>query len=221
MILLVAATGIILNIYAAPHKTVNKIFNIEMPKVIKNADDTCRIELTECISESPPGQPLLPMYGTSFEIPSGYEVEDVTLIRVALQSIALTSPIEWSQPAYRPGDQPVYVDADLQIYQSDEVYPAADALIWRTDPTEGKTLLSVSFSPLQYYPAANQLLYSTGITLSISLSEAKANIVAPIQKLTTTPSPLNPASFSNAFVSSIVAAPPTQAATKARSSCIF
>jgi len=75
---------------------------------------------------------------------------------------------------------------------SDELYPAGNALRWRSDPTDGSTLCSVSFAPLQYNPLAMQLLGSTGMTVHLSLRESKADVTPLIGKLNSPPSPLDP-----------------------------
>jgi len=188
----VVATGFILNIDAAPLKFITRSYDFDLPEIIEQADSSCRVVLDNTVPENIPGQPLLPHFRTSFEIPDGYEVETVTLIRGDIRTVPLTSPVEWGQPVYKPGDQPLFCAPDPLIYLSDELYPAANALRWRCDPTDGSTLFSISFAPLQYQPRAGKLHCSAGVTVHLSLIESRADSMQLIQKLNAPPSPLDP-----------------------------
>ena len=191
-ILLVAVTGLIINIYAAPHNFITKKYNFNLPEIIEQANNTCRVILDNSIPDNTPSCPTLPQFGVSFEIPDGYEVEDVTLITDGIKTVQLISPVEWGQPPYKPGDQPLFCDPDPLIYLSNELYPVNNAIEWRTDPTGTDTLFSLHFAPLQYNPLERKLLCSTSVTVHISLIEQKANINELMQKLDLSASPLDP-----------------------------
>lgn len=184
--------GSTINIFAAPQNTITRFFEFNQPAIIVQADNTCRVEMDHTRPDDIPAKPAMPLYAVSIEIPAGQSVDSVTLNKSPTESILLTSPITHSQPLIRPGDQPRLVDPDPQIYRTDAAYPANHRLSWRTDPTSGKTLLSVIFTPLQYNPVQGKLFYYKNITLTVSLSQIQKAFVEPIQKFGIITSPLDP-----------------------------
>ncbi|MDD2600991.1 MAG: C25 family cysteine peptidase, partial [Kiritimatiellae bacterium] len=189
---IVAAISAVFSTGAAPQKTITKTFNFKVPQIIEQADNTCRVAQENTIPNNIPGEPILPQFGASFNLPDGYEVEAVTLLRGKTQPIALTSQVEWGQPFFKPGDPPLFCAPDPLIYLSHELYPANNALQWRCDPTDGSTLFSLSFAPLQYNPLATRLLCSASVTAHITLTEKPRAAIDPIQGLDLAASLLNP-----------------------------
>jgi hypothetical protein len=188
---LVVVIGFILNIYAAPQKVLTKKYSFKLPEVKEQANNTSRVVLENTIPDNTPGKPALPQYRDSFQIPFGYDIQDISVIREDIKTIDLISPVEWGLPAYKPGEQPIYCDPDPLVYLSDKLYPAANSHQWRTDPTDDTTLLSVTFFPLRYNPLQRQLHCCASATIYITLVEKKANISVLFEKLDASPSPLD------------------------------
>ena len=180
-----------INIFAAQQNLITRFFEFKQPTIVEQADNTCRVSMENMRPDDIPAKPAMPLYSVAIELPPDITVESVTLSKSPAESIALISPITHSQPFIRPGEQPRLVGPDPQIYNADAAYPTNHRLNWRTDPTSGKTLLSVIFTPLQYNPVQSTLLYYKSITLCVSVSQTQAAVATPLQKFGISPSPLS------------------------------
>ncbi len=178
-----------------------------IPETSLSPEGLTRVSVTDCATDYQTGRPLLPVRGVTFDLPGGAEIVSVTLTPGALREIALAAPVEWGQPPNLPSEQPAArVAPDPAVYGGTDCYPDLRKPVWRTDPTGGRTLLSVQVPPAIFDPARNVLLAAGSVTVTVAFSEKAASPLIPstapaplLAELT--PSPLEPGPHTYAVVS--------------------
>ncbi|HRU70554.1 MAG TPA: C25 family cysteine peptidase [Kiritimatiellia bacterium] len=155
------------------------------PVVATLADGTCRAMVEGCEPDVQTARPVLPVQGTSMTIPSGYEVENVTVTPLNVHDIPLPAPLEWGQPPHIPGTPPApHVGPDAAIYAQATPYPDPALAPWRADRCGGdESLLSVALYPVRYVPAAGRLLAAEALIVTVNLRPAAALPPAPPPRL--------------------------------------
>ncbi|MCL2104193.1 MAG: C25 family cysteine peptidase, partial [Kiritimatiellaeota bacterium] len=143
-------------------------FTFAAPDIAPTPDGYTRITLDGGIPDARPGHPLLPVRGVSIPLPADIEIVSVTVTPHPPQEIALAHPVVHAQQPHVPGEAPVSVPPDAEVYQRDEFYPPLNEHLWRTDAADGGTLLSLRLYPVRYNPVRNSLLVSGALTVTVA-----------------------------------------------------
>lgn len=168
-----------LGIHAAPANSLSQTVSFPPPTVSLTKDGRTCVNVAGCEPDMQTAKPVLPVTGLSFDIPSGFEVASVTLTPVLIREIPLAAPVQCGQPPRLPDDPPQPpVAPDAGIYGGATPYPNAAQPVWRTDPSEGTTLLSVKVFPVRFDPSRNVLLAAGAVTATVTLQPAAAPLPA-------------------------------------------
>lgn len=119
-----------------------------------------------------PGTPWLPAKFISVLLPAGAVATgvDVKAPEELLMKDVLLAPV---QPPQRRGLPPrAPVPPDALAYASQDITPAAQALLCGTHELRGYTLASVRVNPLRYNPARRELWYAPRLEITVTYQEA-------------------------------------------------
>ncbi len=165
---------------AAPAEGLSRALSFPLPTVTLTSEGLSRVTLPDGATEAPPGKPALPVCGVAFDVPDGFAVATVSLTPGRIREIPLASPVEWGQPPRQPSDPPApAVGPDPAIYGSDAPYPDLASPVWRTDSTDGGTLLSVQVPPVRVSPTRALLLAAETVTVTVTLRAQPATAATP------------------------------------------
>lgn len=116
-----------------------------------------------------PGEPDLPFFGYSLLLPEGNEATHITVKREGAVVYPLSGMIAPVQPQY-PLSHEIREQPALPnplFYDSPEVFPRDNAKGLRTEFLNGHPIAFGTFSPFDYFPAKNELVFYKYITVEI------------------------------------------------------
>ena len=151
---------------------LSRTVSFPAPEISATQEGLTRVTLADCVPDLQSGRPVLPVTGTSFEIPGDCEVARINLIPGAVREILLDTPVEWGQLPRQPfGAPPPTVPADAAIYSGTQPYPDYGQPVWRLDSLRDRKLLSVQVHPVRFDPARNALLVAGSVTVTVTLRQ--------------------------------------------------
>ena len=127
------------------------------------------------------GQPLLPMYATTYTLPFGTKITEVTFEVSEVQTMTLSTKI---LPAPQPvvqgmGDTTAHYTMDDSIYSSSSLFPATWFAYYTggglDSNNEHKTFITIQVYPIRYSPATDTLQYVQNGKLTITYEESQHN----------------------------------------------
>lgn len=137
--------------------------------------DTIHIENTELSGH--PGEPMLPVRGTSLLLPQGTCVQSITAtssttirLGAGFRIQPAGEPLRFSDPNPQPALMP-----NTEIYSSSTLYPDAVVTQVGTYEFRGYHLLVLTLYPVQYLPSSGEVFYSPDITVTVHLTEASSD----------------------------------------------
>ena len=158
------------SVCAAPVSSLYRTVSFQQPTLSQTRDGLICVMVDGCERDVQTAKPVLPVAGVSFDIPSGFEVASVTLTPSLIREIPLSAPIQWGLPPCQPdAPPPPAVAPDADIYGGTIPYPEITQPIWRTDPSDGTTLLSIQVFPVRFDPVRNVLLAAGAIAVTVNL----------------------------------------------------
>ena len=151
-------------------------YEFTSPEFVKT-DNGIRISLDGARSFGDPSQPDLPWFGYKLLLPAGSEASEVVVkrygeIRFNLDDIIVPvqSQYPFSHSKIEPRDEP----AD-EIYLSAAIFPEKAEKGLRTEFMNGHPIAFGAFSPFDYSPSANELVFYTRVEVEINyISTSKA-----------------------------------------------
>nr|MDK2850938.1 hypothetical protein [Candidatus Cloacimonadota bacterium] len=165
---------IILSMAAILFSSVSQSYMLSNPQ-ISQGDHGLAVKLEGAKSISDPGEPDLPWFGFKILLPIGMEAEDISIkrygeIRISLDDIVMpvqrqyplsfTKEIQWDEPK-------------LEIYNSFDAYPVKYTKGLSTHFLSGHPIAFGAVSPFEYYPKENELIFYTGIEVTVNYSASK------------------------------------------------
>ncbi len=129
------------------------------------------------------GLPCLPVRTVSFYVPRGMEVKQVRLDsveRTTLPGTYLIMPAQPEMPLTK-GFPREYALPDEAVYSSSEAYPTSPVSDVSTGYMAGRKIASVRVFPVQYVPAAGEVILNTGMELVVELTGAAEEAPVPLE----------------------------------------
>ncbi|MDE2997542.1 MAG: C25 family cysteine peptidase [Gemmatimonadota bacterium] len=117
-----------------------------------------------------PGRPAVPVRGTLLGVPFGARVA-VTVAEAEFDEISgvLLLPAPHSRPTGRGafGAEVEVYEPDAEVYATDALYPAQQAVVTRTGVMRDQRVAGISLRPIQYNPARQQLLVARRLRVRV------------------------------------------------------
>jgi hypothetical protein len=127
-----------------------------------------------------PGEPSLPSMAVSLALPTGMEIESVTIEHaepVILPGYHHLFPAQMPTPI---GSEPSkYVAANPTIYSSASPFPGKIAYSFASGNMGGYSIGTIVMAPIQYIPASGQLIFYRNIEFTVNLKPATMGYVYP------------------------------------------
>ncbi|MBU1881154.1 hypothetical protein KKA08_03910, partial [bacterium] len=136
-------------------------------------------------SWAPVGEPLLPTQAVQLLLPPGEEAVSISVRTgdpVLLGSGIQVMPAQQPQPISML-DPALVTDHNVEIYSSDDLYPAELTGNLRTDFLCGHGIASGLVFPVQYYPQSGEVYYFPEMTVTISTQPSVQAIQAHAELL--------------------------------------
>lgn len=165
---------------AAPVGSLSRTLPFPAPVISLTQDGWTAVSVAGCEPEVQTAKPVLPVAGVTFEIPKGFAVKSVTVTPLRISEIPLAAPVQWGLPPRRPDDPPQpFIAPDPAIYGGPAPYPDLAQPVWRTDPSEGATLLNVQLFPVRFDPARALLIAAEALVVTVELQPAPVPALPP------------------------------------------
>jgi len=163
---------------------INKIF--EKPQIVeKEIDQKDFVEITVSNTNAvlyKSGEPLLPIYRDTIELPFGTTVKKITVNKGNLDTVIINEKI---LPAPEPVLQGIEDDTKLEykpkddIYETDKYYPEKNLRYsisaGLNDRAEHKNIFTYELCPIRYNPVQNKIEYTKEIDIEIEYNEPTSN----------------------------------------------
>ena len=120
-----------------------------------------------------PGEPCLPIKGSSLLLPQGSSVESITVVPGEKRIVGrncYVKPVGDIVPVSEQ-DQVLAPTADAEIYSSDVEFPGTLFSSVGVYQFRGYSILVLELYPVQYNPVSGELWYYTDLTVDVSLSQ--------------------------------------------------
>ncbi len=137
-----------------------------------------------CRSLAAEGEPNIPARVVHFVIPSDMSVADIAVSFGDERMLLGTYRIAWLQPETPVGEERTSVDASLQIYSSDEIYPPERAVYLGDGYLGGYHIASIALYPLRYHPESGRVVVTEDLTARLELVPS-VDRSAPRYRMTT------------------------------------
>jgi hypothetical protein len=160
-------------------------YQMETP-IFKDSTLGIQVKLRGAESYGTPGEPDLPFFGYSLLLPEGNEATGITVKREGAVVYPLGSKIAPVQPQY-PLSHPILEELtmpDPLIYKSEEMFPPNPAKGLRTEFLNGHAIAFGAFSPFEYHPQRDELVFYKYVTVEIDYQtgERAANALNLMKK---------------------------------------
>ncbi len=164
-------------------QSISTSYRYPAPQIIEQRIGDCvfnQIVMEGLSSFSDPGEPILPVQGTSILLPPGAIIIDVT-VEITKQICLIPHHV------VLPGSIPIPISSqqapdiptpDPVIYASDELYPPSLATQIGVYTARGYDVVIFRLHPMQYNPVDNMLWYYPEIKLiiTIEISESRLDL---------------------------------------------
>ncbi|MDD5746750.1 MAG: C25 family cysteine peptidase, partial [Candidatus Omnitrophica bacterium] len=154
---------------------------VVMKKGINNFD---RVEINGLSNIGAPGQPVLPVRTVKFLIPSGQDVDDISIGWTSKKQISGSFTIEPGQhPVSMNFSGPVSITApDPAIYASSTPFPGKLYDVVSTQSLCGYKILILNLYPVEYIPASGALFYYDTMNVLVNLKTAQSSSADPLYR---------------------------------------
>ncbi|PKN78738.1 MAG: hypothetical protein CVU48_07410 [Candidatus Cloacimonetes bacterium HGW-Cloacimonetes-1] len=127
-----------------------------------------------------PGQPALPWYGIKLALPLNTEATKITIERTNPQTSIISKWIEPIQQQYPLSQTTIKARTapDLQIYNSDNVFPADCSNGIRTEYLSGQPIAFTAITPFDYNPVKNELTHYHNIRVIVETQTSERSMAA-------------------------------------------
>ncbi|MBI9031224.1 T9SS type A sorting domain-containing protein [bacterium] len=159
--------------------TITMTYNFEKPLLDENGDYT-KITLENCFPNGVPAQPEIPYQGALIYLPQSEEITAVNIRLSNPQEIMLAKPLFPTQQQYPLSlmDQAIFTEPNEEIYGSAKAFPYEVTKNIRTDFMAGHSLGSYAFSPVEYYPKENRIIWYSQASVEIETAVTDKAITA-------------------------------------------
>ncbi len=159
--------------------SITMTYDFDKP-VIENAVDYTKISLQDCFSNGVTAQPEIPYKGVLIYLPQSEEITSINVRLGKAQEIILDKalfPVQQQYPLSLMEDAK-FTEPNMEIYNSAKAFPYERTKNIRTDFMAGHSVGSFAFSPIEYYPLENRLVWYTQATLEIETAVTNAGLEA-------------------------------------------
>lgn len=148
--------------------TITITYNYDKP-MVENKGDYSKLSLKDCFLNGVAAQPEIPYQGALLYLPQSEEITAVNIRRGKAQEIVLDKPLFPAQQQYPLSlmEKAKFTEGNKDIYNSDKSFPSELTKNIRTDFMAGHSVGSFAFSPLDYYPLENRIVWYAEVTLEI------------------------------------------------------
>ena len=148
--------------------TITITYNYDKP-VVENVGDYSKITLENCFQNGAPTQPEIPYQGALIYLPQSEEIVSINVRKGKAQEIILDRPLFPVQQQYPLSlmEQAKFTEPNKNIYNSLKSFPYETTKNIRTDFMAGHSVGSFAFSPVEYYPQENRIVWYAEATLEI------------------------------------------------------
>jgi hypothetical protein len=163
------------------------LLSLSIPSVF-SSNDTITVEysfdslvITECgqwiegtFLQEIPGEPLIPYYPARILLPQDATLKDVK-VKPGAPVIQKGIDIPWGQPPCTFSDEPVSVEKNDEIYNSDNDYPNTLFTIVSTGSFRGFNILNLHLYPVQYKPKSGTVKFYETMTVEVKFGKGLKN----------------------------------------------
>ena len=127
-----------------------------------------------------PGDPALPRFGVKLLLPEGNEAISISVKRYQPVSYQLKAKIAALQPQYPLSwdKEIIPIQANPDIYTSEEAYPKANYETLSTHYLSGHPIAFSAVSPFEYYPLRDELVFYQNISVEIEYAPSARALAA-------------------------------------------
>ncbi|MBP5321683.1 MAG: hypothetical protein J6334_11910 [Kiritimatiellae bacterium] len=151
------------------------------------------VTLPACGRDLHPGKPILPAFPVTLPIPERRKVSRIEILRQEERIYPLPAPISRCGSAVTANGQIPPAPAPDPAEEADWFYPASGYFGERTDPADGRSVLTLTLAPLRVNPRRNALAAAGRLVLTVTLEPDDAT---PSRTLLDAPEPLPPGRYS-------------------------
>jgi len=158
---------------------ITHTYQLDTPVFSENAQGV-HIRLSGAESNGKPGEPDLPYYGFSLLLPEGNEAQKLTIKRDGAVLYRLNGKIAPVQPQYPLSHKIIEEPAPANplYYDSMEAFPHILSQGLTTQFMNGHPIAFASFSPFEYYPLKDELIFYKHVTVEIDYQPGSRAIQA-------------------------------------------
>lgn len=143
-------------------------YNFDKP-VIEEDGEYSKISLEDCFLNGVSAQPEIPYKGVLLYLPQSEEITAINIRRGNAQEIILDKALFPVQQQYPLSlmEEAKFTEPTEEIYNSAKSFPYETTKNIRTDFMAGHSVGSFAFSPVEYYPLENRIVWYSEATLEI------------------------------------------------------
>jgi hypothetical protein len=121
-----------------------------------------------------PGEPLIPYRAAQILLPQDAVVKDVK-VKYDTPIVQTGFDLPWGQPPCTFSDEPVKVERNEQIYNSDDWYPGDISHVVSVESFRGFQILDMILYPIQYQPKSQTVKFYPRMTVTIQFGKDMKN----------------------------------------------
>ncbi len=161
------------------YATITMTYNFDEP-VIEETGHYTKIMMEDCFLNGVPAQPQLPYKGNMIYLPTSEEITSINVRFGKAQEIILDKelfPVQQQYPLSLMEDAK-FTEPNTEIYSSSKAFPYETTKNIRTDFMAGHSVGSFAFSPVEYYPQENKIIWYSQATVEIETAVTNAGFQA-------------------------------------------